>query len=106
MLSEFYLAVGWEPYTWFTIFMVASIIDALLTTYSLANGGEEANPLLRKLMQIVEVPVALFVVKGLHAATVFSTLHINILYLPVIVGIFLAVCIWNSGTILIRKYNG
>ncbi len=31
VLSDFYLWVGWEPYTWLALFMVATLADAGLT---------------------------------------------------------------------------
>lgn len=101
-LSDFYLWVGWQPYAWFVLFMAATIADAALTIYALSHGGYEANPVMRRLMAVLTPPVALFVVKALHASAVFAALQIRILWLPVIALIFVAVCLWNIGQILMK----
>ena len=100
LLSKFYLLVGWEPYTWLTIFMIATITDAALTVYSLSKGGREANPVMRLAMRFLPVPVALFFLKGLQAAMVFSSMQMNILYLPLIAILFTAICAWNTVVII------
>lgn len=102
-LSDFYLWVGWQPYAWFALFMVATIADAALTLYALKHGGYEANPVMRRLMAVMTPPVALFVVKALHATAVFAALQFIVLWLPVIALIFVAVCLWNIAQILVHR---
>ena len=100
VLSDFYLWVGWEPNTWLALFMVATLADAGLTLYAINHGTHEANPVMARLMAILSPPVALAVMKMLHAAIVFSTLQMRILWLPVVALSFVAACLWNIGQIL------
>lgn len=102
-LSQFYLWVGLQPHTWFTAFMLATIGDAALTVYALAHGGKERNPLMRRLMGIIGIPPALFVIKGLQAATLFAALQVRILWVPVLAMVFIGVCLWNIGQILMMR---
>ena len=101
-LSQFYLWVGWQPYTWFNVFMLATIADAVLTLYGLSKGAKEWNPAMRIAMKAVGAPVALFVFKSIHAAMVFSTLQLKILWLPVAAIFFVLLCLWNIGVMLYK----
>lgn len=99
-LASFYLWVGWEPYTWLTLFMIATIADGVTTLYALKHGGREANPVMRFAMRAVTPPVAIFAIKGLNAAMVFSSILINILWLPPAAMFFMAISVWNTSQII------
>lgn len=99
-LSDFYLWVGWEPYSWFGLFFIASAVDAALTVHALGQGGYEANQVLRWLMSKTSAPLALFALKVPQAVLLFGSLQVNILYMPVIALMFVAACAWNVTVIL------
>lgn len=96
LLSDFYLFVGWQPYTWFAALAVASALDAATTVYALRKlGAREANPVMRWAMRHLGVVPALLLVKVSALVLMFVTLQDSILYAPLWAVIYAAVAGWN-----------
>lgn len=94
-LENFYVWVGFEPMTWVALFILSSLIDALITIYALNRGGYEGNFVIRFLMRYVPAPVALFSTKGLQAGIILGSLQVNVAVLPLLTITYVVVCIWN-----------
>lgn len=94
-LTSFYLALGWEPYTWFALFALANILDGLTTIKALALGGREINPLMRLAMQRLGTVPAIALLKLAMLYAVFSNLGTIILYMPLLVLVYVGVAAWN-----------
>lgn len=104
LLSNFYLWVGIQPYTWFAIAVMASLADALLTIYALRlPNTREGNPVMGWFMDKLGIVGALALVKGGALAVMFYTLQESILYAPVTCVMYLVVAVWNMHTILRAK---
>jgi len=100
LLTDFYLAAGFQPYTWLILLGFASLLDALTTIYALRQPGmQEANPVMRWVMNRIGVVAALLLVKGLPLLGLFFTLQDHILYVPLGVLLYLCVAGWNVWTI-------
>ena len=100
VLSDFYLFVGLEPYVWFALLVMASLLDALTTLYALRRPGfQEANPVLRWLMRQLGAVSALLVIKGLPLMILFYSLQDHILYVPLAVLMYSGIAAWNIATI-------
>lgn len=94
-LTSFYLFLGWEPYTWFALFVLVNVLDAITTVKALKLGGKELNPLMARMMAVVgEVP-ALVIMKAAMLYFTFTNLGIVILYLPLFVAVYIGVVVWN-----------
>ena len=103
-LSDFYLWVGWQPYAWFALFALATSADAALTLYALKLGASELNPLMRLAMRVMPAPVALLAVKVAYIIAVGVMLTEVAPWLPLLTGVFAAICAWNAGQIVkLRK---
>ena len=85
---------------WFAAFVAVNILDALLTLYALRLGGAEANPLIRALMRRVHPALALVIVKGAYIVAVAVWLADVAPWLPLLTGVFAAICAWNAVQIL------
>ena len=94
-LTSFYLALGWEPYTWFALFVLVNVLDAITTVKALKLGGKELNPLMARMMGMVGVIPALAIMKVAMLYFTFTNLGIVILYLPLFVLVYIGVCAWN-----------
>ena len=91
-------------YHWFALFVAANIIDALLTLYALRQGASEVNPLLRALMRRVHPALVLAATKGAYIIAVGAMLADVAPWLPLLTGVFAAICAWNAGQIVkLRK---
>ena len=103
LLSDFYLLVGWEPYTWFAVLTLASAADAATTVYALHTGGfKEANPVMRWLISKAGIAIAMWLLKGMPLLMLYYTLQDNILFVPVGVLLFASVAAWNL-RLLVRR---
>lgn len=85
---------------WFAAFVAVNILDALLTLYALRLGGAEANPLIRALMRRLPAAAALVLVKGAYIVAVAVWLADVAPWLPLLTGVFAAICAWNAVQIL------
>ena len=85
---------------WLAAFVAVNILDALLTLYALRLGGAEANPLIRALMRRVHPALALVIVKGAYIVAVAVWLADVAPWLPLLTGVFAAICAWNAVQIL------
>lgn len=95
-LSDFYLAVGWPPYTWFAALALASLLDALTTIYALRQPGmREANPVMRWAMGKLGIIPALLVIKLIPLVSLLYALQEKILTVPLWTALYLAVAGWN-----------
>lgn len=94
-LTSFYLFLGWEPYTWFALFVAVNVLDAITTVKVLKLGGKELNPLMARMMGMVGVIPALVIMKAAMLYFTFTNLGIVILYLPLFVAVYIGVCAWN-----------
>ena len=81
---------------WFAAFVSVNVLDAVLTLYALRLGGAEANPLIRALMRRVHPALALVIVKGAFIVAVAVWLADVAPWLPLLTGIFAAICAWNA----------
>lgn len=94
-LTSFYLFLGWEPYTWFALFVLVNVLDAITTVKALKLGGKELNPLMARMMGMVGVIPALVIMKVAMLYFTFTNLGIVILYLPLFVAVYIGVVVWN-----------
>lgn len=91
-------------YHWLAAFIAVNIIDAVLTLYALKLGASELNPLMRLAMRLMPAPVALLAVKGAYIIAVGAMLNDVAPWLPLLTGVFAAICAWNAGQIVkLRK---
>ena len=91
-------------YHWLAAFIAVNIIDAVLTLYAMRQGASEANPLMRAAMRLMPAPVALLAVKGAYIIAVGAMLTEVAPWLPLLTGVFAAICAWNAGQIVkLRK---
>ena len=91
-------------YHWLSAFVTVNILDAVLTLYALRQGASEANPLMRAAMRVMPAPVALLAVKGAYIIAVGAMLADVAPWLPLLTGVFAAICAWNAGQIVkLRK---
>ena len=91
-------------YHWRSAFVAVNILDALLTLYAMRQGASEANPLMRAAMRLMPAPVALLAVKGAYIIAVGAMLTEVAPWLPLLTGVFAAICAWNAGQIVkLRK---
>ena len=81
---------------WLAAFVAVNLLDAVLTLYALRLGGAEANPLIRALMRRVHPALALVIVKGAFIVAVAVWLADVAPWLPLLTGIFAAICAWNA----------
>jgi hypothetical protein len=84
------------PYHWFAAFVSVNVLDAVLTLWALHCGGTEANPLIRALMRRVHPALALVIVKGAFIVAVAVWLADVAPWLPLLTGVFAAICAWNA----------
>ena len=87
-------------HAWFAAFVLVNLLDAGLTLYALSRGGTEANPLIRALMRHVHPAMALAGVKGAYIVAVAVWLADVAPWLPLLTGVFAAICAWNAVQIL------
>ena len=87
-------------HAWFAAFVVVNILDAALTLWALRAGGTEANPLIRALMRRVHPALALAAIKGAYIVAVAVWLADVAPWLPLLTGVFAAICAWNAVQIL------
>lgn len=87
-------------HAWFAAFVVVNILDAALTLWALRAGGTEANPLIRALMRRVHPALALVIVKGAFIVAVAVWMADVAPWLPLLTGVFAAICAWNAVQIL------
>jgi len=87
-------------HAWFAAFVVVNILDAALTLWALHCGGTEANPLIRALMRRLPAAAALVLVKGAYIVAVAVWLADVAPWLPLLTGVFAAICAWNAVQIL------
>ena len=87
-------------YHWLAAFVAVNLLDAVLTLYALRLGGAEANPLIRALMRRVHPALALVIVKGAYIVAVAVWLADVAPWLPLLTGVFAAICAWNAVQIL------
>ena len=85
---------------WFAAFVAVNILDALLTLYALRQGATEVNPLRRAAMRVMPPAVALVAVKGAYIVAVAVWLADVAPWLPLLTGVFAAICAWNAVQIL------
>ena len=91
-------------YQWLAAFVAVNVLDALLTLYALKLGASELNPLMRLAMRVMPAPVALLAVKGAYIIAVGAMLADVAPWLPLLTGVFAAICAWNAGQIMkLRK---
>ena len=83
-------------HAWFAAFVVVNILDAALTLWALRAGGTEANPLIRALMRRLPAAAALALVKGAYIVAVAIWLGDIAPWLPLLTGVFAAICAWNA----------
>lgn len=95
LLTSFYLFLGWQPYTWFALFVLVNVLDAVTTVKALSLGGREANPLMRLAMQMFGVVPAVALLKCAVFYAVFTHLGTIILYMPLLVMVYVGVVAWN-----------
>ena len=89
---------------WLAVFVAVNVLDALLTLYALRKGASEANPLMRAAMRVMPAPMALLAVKGAYIIAVGVMLSEVAPWLPLLTGVFAAICAWNAGQIVkLRK---
>lgn len=94
-MDKLNLMLGLDPHTWLIIFIVVTMLDALLTLYALKIGGKEANPIINFLMRKVSPPIALGIIKLFSIALIYFTLQVTAVYLPILVLLYIGVCAWN-----------
>ena len=95
ILSAVYLSTGWSPFGWWFAALLASMVDAVTTAYLIRIGGRELNPALAWLMSALGALPALVVTKMLGMAAVLYYLQPLVLYLPLIVGLYIGLNVWN-----------
>ena len=72
--------------------------------YALKRGGSEANPLMRAAMRVMPPAAALLAIKGAYVVAVAVMLAEAAPWLPLLTGVFAAICAWNAGQIVkLRK---
>ena len=87
-------------YHWLAVFVAVNILDAVLTLYALKLGASELNPLMRLAMRVMPAPMALLAVKGAYIIAVGAMLNDVAPWLPLLTGVFAAICAWNAGQIV------
>ena len=102
-LTSFYLSLGWQPYTWFALFVAVNILDAVTTVKALGMGGREVNPLMRMAMQMFGTVPAIALMKLAVLYAVFTNLGAIILYMPLLVLVYAVVVGWNLRQIVRLK---
>jgi len=106
-LSGLYLLTGWEPYTWLGMLVLASLLDAAATAYALyMQIGREQNKAMAWAMGKVGLVPALLLLKLPQIGTLFYTLQTSILWVPLWVGVYIAVVVWNLSVIFKGNSNG
>lgn len=107
ILTNLYQFTGWQPYTWFSALVLASLLDALTTIYALRQPGmREANPALRWAMDKIGVVPALVGIKCAPLMCMFYALPESLLYVPPLALVYLAAAGWNAfGIYKNRKAN-
>ena len=98
-LTAFYLWLDWQPYTWFALFVLVNILDAVTTAKAMEAGGRELNPVMRVAMNAIGVVPALALGKAAILYAVFSNLGLVILYVPLLVLVYAGVVAWNVAQI-------
>ena len=102
-MTDLYFAFGLQPTQWLYVFIAVTTLDAALTLFGLSRGITEANYVMRFAMKSVSAPVALFTTKAFHVAVLYAALPFLALYMPVYVGIYVLVCLWNVRAILLQR---
>ena len=87
-------------YHWLALFVAVNILDAVLTLYAMRQGASEVNPLMRAAMRVMPPPAALLTVKGAYIIAVGAMLADVAPWLPLLTGVFAAICAWNAGQIV------
>ena len=87
-------------YHWLAAFVAVNILDAVLTLYAMRQGASEVNPLMRAAMRVMPPPAALLTVKGAYIIAVGAMLADVAPWLPLLTGVFAAICAWNAGQIV------
>lgn len=91
-------------YHWLAAFVAVNILDAVLTLYAMRQGASEANPVMRAAMRVMPPAAALLAVKGAYIIAVGAMLTDVAPWLPLLTGVFAAICAWNAGQIVkLRK---
>ena len=93
-------------YHWLAAFIGVNVLDALLTLYAMRQGATEANPLMRAAMRVMPAPMALLAVKGAYIIAVGAMLNDVAPWLPLLTGVFAAICAWNIGQIVRMRKGG
>lgn len=83
-------------HAWFAAFVLVNLLDAGLTLYALSRGGTEGNPLIRALMRRVHPALALAGIKGAYIVAVAIWLGDIAPWMPLLTGVFAAICAWNA----------
>lgn len=94
-LTMVYLALGWQPYTWFALFALFNLLDAVTTVKALRMGGREINPAMARIMRVAGIVPALVLMKTAMLYLAWSSLQSVILYMPLLVGFYIAAVGWN-----------
>ena len=102
-LSQFYLTVGWQPFTWFGLFLAATIGDGMATIYGLNHGAREANPVMKWAMDKTSPVIAITVIKKVQVGAVFSVLQPAILYMPLVVAFYAGICLNNARVVWMAR---
>ena len=102
-MTSVYFAFGLEPIQWLYAFIAITTLDAALTLFGLSRGLTEANYFMRRAMAVLSPPVALFVTKAFHVAVIYAALPFLALWMPVYVGVYVLVCLWNLRAIVLRR---
>jgi len=95
ILTDVYLAFGWQPLTWFAVFAALNLMDLVLTLNALKRGGAEGNPLANWLMRKLGTEPALVGIKVAVLGVVFYALPTAAIYMPLACLVYVAVVTWN-----------
>ena len=102
-LSQFYLWAGFEPFAWFGLFVLATIVDGVATIYGLNHGAREANPVMKWAMDKTSPVIAITVIKKVQVGAVFSVLQPAILYMPLVVAFYAGICLNNARVVWMAR---
>ena len=94
-LENFYVWASLEPMTWFALFVLGTLGDALLTIYALKRGAMEVNPLMKWLMGKTSPVVALAALKVPAVVGIFGAMQSIVAWLPVLALLYIGLCGWN-----------
>ena len=82
------------------LFVLLSVLDALLTMVGIAHGKEEANPVANQLMAQIGVLPAVILVKATSVALVLAIATRVPLLLPIGCVTLTGVILWNLGKLV------